>query len=130
MMFNNKIEYKLTQEDRQKYSAEVLKVDLSETDDILDQVPNKLKRMLSTVGLHPFQVDLLSDVSRLYTVLSESSNLDEDLRKWILFGLKYFVDSKGDIPDHVPDIGYLDDAVVVRWVIDQTMLTYPDHFDG
>jgi len=130
MMFNNKIEYKLTQEDRQKYSAEVLKVDLSETDDILDQVPNKLKRMLSTVGLHPFQVDLLSDVSRLYTVLSESSNLDEDLRKWIIFGLKYFFDSKGDIHDHVPDIGYLDDAVVVRWVIDQTMLTYPDHFDG
>lgn len=129
-MFDNSLKYKLTSEDKDKYRKSIQKVDLSDKESILDRVPDKLKRMLSDPGLHPFQIELLSDVSRLFTVLSESNELDEELQKWILFGLKYFVDSKGDIPDNVPDLGYLDDAVVVRWVIDQTMASYPDQFDG
>lgn len=129
-MIDNQTTYRLTDQDKDKYRNEVLKVDLTEKERILEQIPSKLKGMVTTAGLHPFQIDLLSDVSKLYTILSESTRLDEELQKWILFGLKYFVDSHRDIPDDLPDIGYLDDAVVIRWVIDQTMLNYPESFDG
>ena len=38
------------------------------------------------------------------------------IKRRIIFAISYFCNSDDDIPDIVPEIGYLDDAVVARWV--------------
>ena len=48
------------------------------------------------------------------------------IKRRILFALSYFCDSNDDIPDVVPEIGYLDDAVVARWVIESIGRELPD----
>jgi uncharacterized membrane protein YkvA (DUF1232 family) len=41
-----------------------------------------------------------------------------ELRQKILFALQYFIDPDDDIPDSIPKLGFLDDAAVVRWIVD------------
>ena len=43
---------------------------------------------------------------------------DEIVIKKILFAMSYFIDENDEIPDVIPDYGYLDDVKVVSWVID------------
>ena len=38
--------------------------------------------------------------------------------KKILFALTYFIDENDEIPDIIPNYGYLDDIKVVEWVLD------------
>ncbi|HBR86775.1 MAG TPA: hypothetical protein DEA65_02930 [Candidatus Marinimicrobia bacterium] len=48
-------------------------------------------------------------------------DLDDDLKRRILYALDYFVDKDDEIPDEIPDLGYLDDLVIVRYIVDQIM---------
>ena len=45
--------------------------------------------------------------------------------KRILFAISYFCDEDDEIPDIIPDYGYLDDAAVVHWVIDRIKRELP-----
>jgi uncharacterized membrane protein YkvA (DUF1232 family) len=45
--------------------------------------------------------------------------------KKILFAMTYFVDDNDEIPDMIPDYGYLDDIKVVEWVIDDIQSQIP-----
>jgi len=46
------------------------------------------------------------------------------LKKRILFALEYFLEEQDEIPDNDPQIGLLDDYVLVRWVVDNIMADY------
>ena len=48
----------------------------------------------------------------------------------ILFALQYFYNPEDDIPDNVIGLGFLDDAILVRWVIDQVLVKYPEYFQA
>jgi uncharacterized membrane protein YkvA (DUF1232 family) len=39
--------------------------------------------------------------------------------------MTYFVDDNDEIPDMIPDYGYLDDIKVVEWVIDDIQSQIP-----
>jgi uncharacterized membrane protein YkvA (DUF1232 family) len=55
------------------------------------------------------------------------SDLDEHSRRMILFALNYFVEEKDEIPDAIDLLGFLDDAVVVRWVMDELLKIHPEY---
>jgi uncharacterized membrane protein YkvA (DUF1232 family) len=77
----------------------------------------KLDRLVASDGLNDIEIDLIKNVSVLLSIYKTYPDLTDSIRKRILFAISYFCDEDDDIPDIVPDIGYLDDAVVANWVI-------------
>ena len=52
------------------------------------------------------------------------------LKKRILFALEYFLEEEDEIPDDSPQIGLLDDYVLVRWVVDNIMADYTEVYES
>ena len=69
---------------------------------------------------------LLAYVSVLLNIYQTYPDLTDSIKRKIIFALSYFCDSNDDIPDVVPEIGYLDDAVVARWVIESVGQELPE----
>ena len=74
--------------------------------------------MLDGGNLNSVEVALIDEISMLMGILKLHSELPESVIKKILFAMTYFVDEYDEIPDVIPDYGYLDDVKVVEWVID------------
>ena len=64
------------------------------------------------------QLQLVNDVAKLYQFISAYPIQSKELKQKILFALQYFVDPDDDIPDSIPNLGFIDDAAVVRWIVD------------
>ena len=73
--------------------------------------------------------ELISDISTLYNLITTRNELTDVAQRRILFALEYFYDSDDDIPDKLPWVGYLDDAVVTRWVLEGLIADYGKYFD-
>ncbi len=114
-------EFKLTEEDIKKMERRIAAFDLSREQKILAVIPQKLKSMLTLTQLNEFTTELINDVSKLYNILSAMPTLNNDLKRRILYALDYFVVNDDEIPDEIPDMGYIDDLAVVRYVVDQIM---------
>jgi len=109
---------------------QIANIDMSKKKQVLHRIPEKVSYLMQDVDLHPIQKELIEDISRLYTVLKNVPNLDENIQKRILFALEYFVKSDDEIPDTVPTVGYLDDAVLVRWIAEQILEEYSHIFEA
>jgi uncharacterized membrane protein YkvA (DUF1232 family) len=65
-----------------------------------------------------FVSERIAKLARLIEMLSDSEwGLKEEDRTQILYALAYFVDPDDMIPDRVPVIGYLDDAIMIELVV-------------
>ena len=71
------------------------------------------------------EVELIKNVSVLLSIYQTYPDLTDSIRKRILFAISYFCDENDDIPDVVPEIGYLDDAIVAKWVIESISKDLP-----
>ena len=85
----------------------------------------KLETLLSSHNLNDMEVDLIKNVSVLLSIYQTYPDLTDSIRKRILFAISYFCDENDDIPDVVPEIGYLDDAIVAKWVIESISKDLP-----
>ena len=108
----------LTEKDKARYRKEIEQIDLEIEQEVLKRVPDKLDVLMGSSHLDNAQLQLVQDVAKLYQFLSTYPIQSTELRQKILFALQYFVDPDDDIPDSIPKIGFLDDAAVVRWIID------------
>jgi uncharacterized membrane protein YkvA (DUF1232 family) len=54
------------------------------------------------------------------------TDLPELVIKKVLFAMSYFIDENDEIPDIIPDYGYLDDVTVVSWVMNDIQDHIPD----
>lgn len=120
--------FSLTNKDKLRYEQEIEAVDISRVPELLKHVPDKLEGLIRQGGLNDIEVQLIEDVSKLVMVLRTVPDMSADLVKRIAFALQYFVEGEDEIPDDIPDIGLLDDAVVVRWVVDQILSDYSEYF--
>jgi len=120
-------EYNLTPEDIEKTERKIAAFDLSKEDTILSSIPEKLEILLGS-KMDEFKANLINDVSRLYNVIMSFRDLDDQTKRSILYALDYFIDMDDEIPDEIPDLGYLDDVVIVRYVVDQIMKENSDLF--
>jgi hypothetical protein len=109
--------FHLTEEDKDRYRKLIDKIDLDSSDDVISMLNPKLDRLIASDRLNDIEIDLIKNVSVLLSIYKTYPDLTDSIRKRILFAISYFCDEDDDIPDIVPDIGYLDDAVVANWVI-------------
>ena len=101
------------------------KIDLNKSSEIIQSLNLKLDNLVSSKKLNTIETDLIKNVSVLLSIYQTYPDLTESIKKRIIFAISYFCDSDDDIPDIVPDIGYLDDAVVARWIIDSISADLP-----
>ena len=109
--------FQLTEEDKDQYRKLIDKIDLDSSDDVISMLNPKLDRLIASDRLNDIEIDLIKNVSVLLSIYQTYPDLTDSIRRRILFAISYFCDEDDDIPDIVPDIGYLDDAVVANWVI-------------
>lgn len=118
--------FQLTEEDKAEYNLLIDKIDLNDASKIIDMLNSKLDTMTTSKSLNSIETDLIKYVSVLLNIYQTYPDLTDSIKRRILFALSYFCDSNDDIPDVVPEIGYLDDAVVARWVIESVGRELPD----
>ena len=118
--------FQLTEEDKAEYKLLIDKIDLNDASKIIDMLNPKLDTMTTSKSLNSIETDLIKYVSVLLNIYQTYPDLTDSIKRRILFALSYFCDSNDDIPDVVPEIGYLDDAVVARWVIESIGRELPD----
>ena len=81
--------------------------------------------MLDDGKLNSVEIALIDDIAMLMEVLELHPALPNSVVKKILFAMTYFVDDNDEIPDVIPDYGYLDDIKVVEWVMDDIQSQIP-----
>ena len=108
----------LTEKDKARYRKDIEKIDLGIEQEVMKCIPDKLDLLMGLSHLDNAQLQLVQDVAKLYQFLSTYPIESIELRKKILFALQYFIDPDDDIPDSIPKLGFLDDAAVVRWIVD------------
>ena len=108
----------LTEKDKARYRKDIEKIDLEIEQEVMKCIPDKLDLLMGLSHLDNAQLQLVQDVAKLYQFLSTYPIQSIELRKKILFALQYFIDPDDDIPDCIPKLGFLDDAAVVRWIVD------------
>jgi len=118
--------FQLTEKDKDQYKKLIDKIDLDTSDDVISMLNAKLDRLIASDQLNDIEVDLIKNVSVLVSIYQTYPDLTDSIRKRILFAISYFCDENDDIPDIVPEIGYLDDAVIARWVIESISKDLPE----
>ena len=118
--------FQLTEEDKAEYKLLIDKIDLNDASKIIDMLNSKLDTMTTSKSLNSIETDLIRYVSVLLNIYQTYPDLTDSIKRRIIFALSYFCDSNDDIPDVVPEIGYLDDAVVARWVIESVGQELPE----
>ena len=118
--------FQLTEEDKAEYKLLIGKIDLNDASKIIDMLNSKLDTMTTSKSLNSIETDLIKYVSVLLNIYQTYPDLTDSIKRRIIFALSYFCDSNDDIPDVVPEIGYLDDAVVARWVIESVGQELPE----
>ena len=108
----------LTQKDKERYKKEIEAIDVNIENSIIKSIPDKLEVLISSPNLDNAQLQLVNDVAKLYQFISTYPIQSKELKQKILFALQYFVDPNDDIPDSIPSLGFIDDAAVVRWIVD------------
>ena len=118
--------FELTEEDKAEYNLLIDKIDLNDASKIIDMLNSKLDTITTSKSLNSIETDLIKYVSVLLNIYQTYPDLTGSIKRRIIFALSYFCDSNDDIPDVVPEIGYLDDAVVARWVIESVGQELPE----
>ena len=116
----------LTDADKVRYEQRIAEIDLNDIPQVIRDIPKKIDRLISNPDLLDYQLALVSDISKLLNLLKDIPELNDDLKRRIVFALEYFLEEQDEIPDDSPDIGLLDDYVLVRWVVDNIMADYTE----
>ena len=108
----------LTEKDKERYRKEIEAIDINIENSVMQLIPEKLEVLINLQQLDDAQLQLVNDVAKLYQFISAYPIQSKELKQKILFALQYFVDPDDDIPDSIPNLGFIDDAAVVRWIVD------------
>ena len=117
--------FKLSEKDKQHYNKLIEKIDLDSKNQILSIIGPKISSMIDEGDLNNIEANLIKDISDLLGILELYPDLPHHSIRRILFAISYFCNEEDEIPDIIPDYGYLDDAAVVHWVIDSLKKELP-----
>jgi len=108
----------LTEDDKLRYLNQIQNFDLSKKNELLSIVPEKLNAFLKHDSFNSMEIQLINDLVQLYKLLEDNPKMDESIQKKICFALDYFSDEEDEIPDSIPDFGFLDDAAIIKWIVE------------
>ena len=81
--------------------------------------------------LPEFIADRLGKLEVVINMIGDEEwQLSEEERNRVLGALIYFCDPEDLIPDHVPGLGFLDDAIYVEIIIRELAAEIVEHFEG
>jgi len=86
-------------------------------DTILKDARNLIEKVRTSEHVPRFVLDAiqtLEDMTQI--ILDEEYKAPQSVRNQVLAGLAYFANAEDLIPDHVPALGFLDDAIMVKFV--------------
>jgi len=124
-MSNPKL-FKLTTDDKNHYQQLIQKINVKRKDVIISVLWPKIESMLAQDKLNVVEVQLIKEINLLLKILDSNQDLPTNIVKKILFAFTYFIDDHDDIPDIIPDFGYLDDIKVVEWVLEDIKSLIPE----
>jgi len=84
-------------------------------DKVLAEGKKLVKKIQSSKRVPPFVLQAIEPLDHLVKLLEDKDyEVPSDVRKEILATLAYFSDPQDLIPDSIPGLGYLDDAIMTR----------------
>ena len=118
---NTKLDTMFGLSDKQKtiFSENVKQITSKDEQRVLENIEPQLVKLQEVLEEKPSSKmeELISNTKHLLEILqTEDFPISESSRKWIVFGLNYLIADFDLIPDSIPKIGYLDDALIVAWV--------------
>jgi len=99
---------------------------LNQKTTIIEVLGLKIQKILDDGNLNVLEIKLIEDMARLVQILEFNQNLPKKAIKMVLFAMSYFIDENDDIPDVIPEYGYLDDITVVSWVMEEIKQMIPE----
>ena len=118
--FHLRIQYKL------RYLKLIEKINPKHKDEIVLVLGEKIQDILKEGKINSIEIELINEMARFVKIFESFKNLPENIVKKILFAMSYFIDDEDEIPDIVPKYGYLDDIVVVRWIVTEINKELPE----
>ena len=71
----------LTSEDKERYEKRIAAIDLKDIPFVLNEVPQKIERLVANPTLLDYQLVLVTDISKLHSILRDLPELSKDLQK-------------------------------------------------
>ena len=118
--------FQITEEDKAHYRELIEKIDPAHKNSIIDILGINIQTILNEGNINVVEAKLIEDMAHLVKILELHTELPELIIKKVLFAMSYFIDENDEIPDIIPDYGYLDDVTVVSWVMNDIQDQIPD----
>lgn len=118
--------FQITKEDKDHYKKVIQKIDVNNMEIIIKVLGEKIQKILNHGSLNKAEVILIEDMGKLSRILEENLDLPKLVIQKILFAMSYFIDENDEIPDIIPEYGYLDDLTVVNWVMEDIQKIMPE----
>ncbi len=89
-------------------------------DSILKDARKLVETVRQSTRVPRFVADAISTLEDMtQIILDEDYKAPQTVKNQVLAGLAYFANPEDLIPDHVPALGFLDDAIMVKFVEDE-----------
>ena len=118
--------FHLEKQDKLRYLKLIGKINPKHKDEIVLVLGEKIQDILKEGKINSIEIELINEMARFVKIFESFKNLPENIVKKILFAMSYFIDDEDEIPDIVPKYGYLDDIVVVRWIVTEINKELPE----
>ena len=118
--------FQITKEDKDHYKKIIHRIDVNNKEIIIKVLGQKIQKILNRGSLNKAEVILIEDMGKLSCILEENLDLPKIVIQKILFAMSYFIDENDEIPDIIPEYGYLDDLTVVNWVMEDIQKNTPE----
>ena len=118
--------FQITKEDKDHYKKVIQKVDVNNMEIIIKVLGEKIQKIINHGNLNRAEVILIEDMGKLSRILEENLDLPKLVIQKILFAMSYFIDENDEIPDIIPEYGYLDDLTVVNWIMEDIQKKLPE----
>ena len=118
--------FQITKEDKDHYKKVIQKIDVNNMEIIIKVLGEKIQKILNRGSLNKAEVTLIEDMGKLSFILKENLDLPKLVIQKILFAMSYFIDENDEIPDIIPEYGYLDDLTVVNWIMEDIQKKLPE----
>lgn len=117
-----RITFELKDEDLDYFRKQMKRVRESATvapeAEVIKKAQESLQAVRDSKSAPVFVQDRLEKVERLIQMLGDEEwALEEQERKDVLTALSYFADPEDIIPDNIPVLGYIDDAIMIELVV-------------